>query len=140
MLKELIQINFGTVMIIAFMLIFISTNQFFDKKVIRMFRYATLNVLVLVIVDSIEYWTASLAAPIPLRIWMSAIGYTIRPLIVFMIVLLLMRGRTSGKLLMAIPAVINGVIAFCLFTMRHAVSPEPHVLVCQPFFPLCVSA
>lgn len=117
MLKSLIQVNFGTVMIIAFMLIFISTNHFFDKKVIRVFRYTTLMVLVLVVVDSVEYWTASLATPISLRIWMSAIGYTIRPLIVFMIVLLLMRGRASGKFVLALPAIINGMIAFsALFT------------------------
>lgn len=115
MLRYLIQINFGTLMIITFMLIFIATNQFFEKKVIRMFRYATLLLLVLVIVDSVEYWTASLMAPILLRIWMSAIGYTLRPIIIFLIILLLLRGKAGKKLLMGIPLIINGIIAFSAF-------------------------
>ena len=113
----MIQNNFGTIMIITFMLIFISTNQFFEKGVIRIFRYATFAVLVLVVVDSIEYWTASLPEPIALRIWMSAIGYTIRPMTIFLIVLLLLRGRKEKKFLMALPSLINGIIAFsALFT------------------------
>lgn len=115
MLHYLIQINFGTLMITTFMLIFIATNQFFEKSVIKMFRYATISVLILVLVDSIEYWTASLTALISLRIWMSAIGYTLRPIIIFMIILLLLRGKLSKKFLLGAPLIVNAIIAFSAF-------------------------
>ncbi|MDD6572994.1 MAG: hypothetical protein PUF12_11485 [Thermoflexaceae bacterium] len=115
MIHYLIQVHFGTLIIITFMLIFISTNQFFEKSIIQMFRCAAISVLILVLVDSVEYWTASMERPSDLRIWMSAIGYTLRPTIIFMIVLLLLRGKKRKKFLMAVPLVINAIVAFSAF-------------------------
>ena len=115
MAHYLIQVHYGTCIIVAFMLIFISTNHFFEKNIIRMFRYAAIAVFVLVLVDSVEYWTASFPEPSDLRIWMSAIGYTLRPTIIFMIVMLLLRGKSRRKLLMAVPLILNAFVAFSAF-------------------------
>ena len=130
----LIQNNVGTIIIITFMLIFICTNRFFEKNIIRIFCFASLNVITLVVVDSVEYWTASLAHPIPLRIWMSAIGYTIRPLIVYIVLLVLMRGRGMKKIFMAVPLIINGIIAFsALFTdVAYSYHPDTNEFIRGP--------
>lgn len=112
MLHYLLQINYSTIVVIIFMLLFLSTNHFFDKKIISLFMLATMSLLILLIVDSIEYWTASFTYPTMLRVWMSAIGYSIRPSIIFIIILMLGRNYNIKGFLMAIPLFINTAVSF----------------------------
>lgn len=117
MLHELIQINYGTVIVVFMMLVFIGTNDMFEKDVVRRFTLASCCVLTLVIVDSIEYWTASFTYPVSLRIWMSAIGYSLRPAIVYIVILMLTRNRKMNRMIFALPLMVNALIAFsALFT------------------------
>lgn len=78
--------NFATVMLLICLLIFVNTNHFIEKKTVRVFSAASMMVLILVLADSIEYWCASFDEPTMLRIWMSAIGYSLRPSIIFLTV------------------------------------------------------
>lgn len=77
---------------------------------------ACVLVMCLVLVDSVEYWTASFDHATPLRIWMSAIGYSLRPTNIYIVILLLDQGEKKNHWL-GIPLVINARLAFsALFT------------------------
>jgi len=99
------------------MTLFLLTNTTFEKRVTKLFICAVLLVTVLMVADTIESWTATLAYPTRLRVWMSAIGYTVRPLCIMLILEIIVRNRRNRMFLLEIPAVINGVISFSgLFT------------------------
>lgn len=73
--------------------------------------------MVLIIADSIESWTEFLSYPTTLRVLVSAIGYTFRPLCILNIILITMRGMKIKYWLLYLPAVINAIISFsALFT------------------------
>ena len=80
MFHYFLQLNFATILISFFLLIFVNVNPAFQRKVIRLFSIAISSVLCLVIVDSIEYWCATLTYPTMLRVAVSIIGYALRPI------------------------------------------------------------
>ncbi|MBE5939593.1 MAG: diguanylate cyclase [Lachnospiraceae bacterium] len=112
MLQEFVYANYATFIIAAFMVIFLITNTAFDKKETKLFMRAIIFAIILVIVDSIEWYAASMKEPGMLRIWMSAIGYTVRPLCVLCILNIVVRNKKVKKFLMYLPAVLNAVVAF----------------------------
>ena len=59
MFHYFLQLNFSTILISFFMLIFVNVNPVFQRKVIRLFSIAISSVLCLVIVDSIYYWVCA---------------------------------------------------------------------------------
>lgn len=117
MLQQLIQLNFATIVIMICLLIFIVTNNYFDKKVRMLFLIACVMVLCLVIADSVECWTSTLQNATRLRIWMSAIGYSLRPACIFMVILLMVRQKSLKWIWLVIPLILNAILAFsALFT------------------------
>ena len=56
MFHYFLQLNFATILISFFMLIFVNVDPVFQRKVIWLFSIAISSVLCLVVVDSIEYW------------------------------------------------------------------------------------
>lgn len=117
MLKEFIQMNFGTIVIAIVMPVFMKTNRVFGKREERLFLTTIFLLDILLVVDNVEWWTSTLAHPTMLRVWMSAIGYTVRPLVILAIILIVLRGRVSKILMLILPAVVNAIVAFsALFT------------------------
>lgn len=118
MFKELVEINYAPVVSLGCLLIFILTNNYFNKRTRTLFLVSCILVLCLTVADSIEYWTASFHTLSPLRIWMSAIGYSIRPVILFVVILLILGDISDKKLIcLSLPLVVNTLIAFsALFT------------------------
>lgn len=117
MLRHLILVNYATVTLMVCLLLFIISNSYFEKQIRRLFLLACLLVLCLVIVDSVEYWTATFDHATSLRIWMSAIGYSIRPANIFIVILLLLRQRKKKLVWLSIPLYINALLEFsALFT------------------------
>ena len=112
MLNEFIQMNFGTIVIIIVMPVFMKTNRVFGKREERLFLTTILFLGILTVVDNIEWWTSTLPYPTMLRVWMSAIGYTIRPLVVLAIIQIVLRGRVHRMTVLVIPAIINDIVAF----------------------------
>ena len=98
MLHYFLQLNFATILISFFMLIFVNVNPVFQRKVIRLFSIAISSVLCLVIVDSIEYWCATLPYPTMLRVAVSIIGYALRPTNICFVIILSCGNRVSQKL------------------------------------------
>lgn len=111
MVVEFIQLNFSTIITCVFLLIFICTNVTFEKRMAKLFSVAVMLDLLLVAVDTVEFWLSELTYPTMGRIWMSAIGYTIRPLILMLIISVTLRNR-KFQVLYVMPVVINGIIAF----------------------------
>lgn len=125
MVKELILMDYAAVMLTLCLLIFIITNDYFPKRIRKLFLATCLSVLLLVTVDSVEYWTASFSRLSVLRIWMSAIGYSLRPAIIYLLIHLMNSQGKSNKL-MFIPLIINALISFsALFTdIAYSYTPD----------------
>ena len=113
MFHYFLQLNFSTILISFFMLIFVNLNPVFQRKVIRMFSIAICSVLCLVIVDSIEYWCATLPYPTMLRVAVSIIGYALRPINICFVIILSCGNRVSQKFkkFIALPGILNTLIA-----------------------------
>lgn len=117
MFHQLIHINYATLLIVVFMITFLLSNTIFNKRITRLFFVSILCVLFLVIADSIETWTEALPKPTTLRIVVSAIGYTLRPLGILFILLIIIRSKKINHRLLYIPAILNCIISFsALFT------------------------
>ena len=122
MIKELVEIDYASVVILLFFLVFIFTNDYFPQRIRTLFLLADILLLCLVAADSIEYWAASLDVLTPIRILMSAIGYSIRPVIIYVVILLLGNVKDRKYTWISIPLVVNTVIAFSAFFVDYAYS------------------
>lgn len=112
MIRMLVEQNYATVLICCFTILFIITNQSFEKKITRFFLIATVTVLGLVLCDSIELWAATWTYPSLTRKLTSAIGYSLRPAIAYWIIVILRRNQERENKLLAIPLIINALISF----------------------------
>ncbi len=112
MFYHLVGVNYAAILIYIFMMTFLLSNVIFEKRVTRLFMISINTVLVLTIADSIETVTEALKYPTMLRVWVSAIGYTVRPLSILYILLIPMKENNLKKYLLIAPAVINGLISF----------------------------
>lgn len=119
MFHYFLQLNFATILISFFMLVFVNANPVFQRKVIRMFSIAISLILCLVVVDSIEYWCATLPYPTTLRVVVSILGYALRPTNICFVIILSCGDRVSQKFkkLIAAPVILNAlVVATALFS------------------------
>lgn len=117
MLHTLIQFHYLTFIIILFMMIFIKTNHVFGQAVVQQFQWSLKTVFVLVLLDGVEYYTATLATPTFWRLLAAVMGYSIRPVIIYTIALLLGRQKykRSRNVLQAIPLMYNTIVACSAF-------------------------
>ena len=115
MVHYFIQLNFATVVLALCMLVFIHTNRIMDRKAVSMFSTASVLVLMLVLADSVEYWTATWAEPSLLRIFVSAVGYSLRPCIIYMMVAYIGRKQKISWFLLRLPMYVNVLISFSAF-------------------------
>lgn len=122
MLHNFIHINYTTVLLVLFMIVFLMTNVSFEKRTTRLFMMAMIISLLLVIVDSIESYTATWAEPSNLRILMSAIGYTLRPMSIMYVLMIITRDRAISHHLFYAPMVINTLVSFSAFFCDFAYS------------------
>lgn len=112
MMFELIQYNFVGVAIMLFLILFILTNNNFEKKTNRLFLVASCCVLILIIEEA---WEAQLALELtfaPLRIPLSAVGYSLRPVIPYVLVLIFKSYTRVQRVLMSIPLAVNALVSF----------------------------
>ena len=104
--------NYVLIIMLVGMFILSAFDVFLGKEMIKRLRITLLLLLSLVAADSLEYLTAQLDHPTFHRVLMSAIGYSLRPVIILMLIMLIHK-KTDRRL--AIPAVVNTVIAFSAF-------------------------
>ena len=123
MIREVILGNFATVIIILLFFVFLCKNKLLDRKINKIFVISNIVFLVLAIVDSFDYYLSSLETLSYWRYVTSVIGYSLRPTILFLFTLILLRKNDQVRLRIyfAIPLFIN--IVFCLtspFTLGYS--------------------
>lgn len=122
---DLVQHNFTGVVITLFLVLFIMTNNNFEKRTNRLFLASACCVFLLVIEEAWEAELGFMPTFQPLRIPLSAIGYTLRPLIVYFLVIMLYGTTRKKSLLLSIPIVFNTVVSFSALFCGIAFSYTP---------------
>lgn len=117
MVFEIIQQNFVGSAIALFLILFIITNNNFEKKINRLFLAAAVCVLLLIIEEAWEAQLAQQPVYAPLRVILSVIGYSLRPMIPYFLALTLQKHTKKWILLMSLPLLFNllatGSALFC---------------------------
>lgn len=114
---DYLTINYAPGIGLAFLLIFLLANAYLEKKIKTTFYWLIGLEVVEITVYSLELWTSTFTEPSLFRILFSAIGYSIRPVVVYLILLLALRSK-EGKYyrkVLAIPLLWNVVVAFSAF-------------------------
>lgn len=112
MLFQLVQDNFVAVAITLFLILFILTNNNFERRTNLLFLASACCVLVLIFTET---WEAQLSlSPVyePLRVPLSAIGYTLRPTIPFLLTLMARGDGKPRSIPLALPLIFNTLAAF----------------------------
>lgn len=112
MIFELIENNFVAVATTLFLILFILTNNNFERRTNLLFLAAAFCVLMLIVTEA---WEAHLAVGTvftPLRTVLSAIGYTLRPMVAYCLVLMVKHYTRPWLLLLSAPVMFNAVVAF----------------------------
>ena len=117
MTYDYLAINFASVAGFIFLLIFLLTNASLDPKIKRIFYLLILLEFVEMLTYSLELWTTTFATLSPLRLWLSAVGYSVRPFIFCLTLMLATRNTTLQRFrnIYYIPAIINVITAFSVF-------------------------
>lgn len=151
MLYQFIVNIFAPLTGLLFLFIFLLSGSESDKEKYRIFLFLCLLELVELVVYHAELWTASLTEPTTLRILLSALGYSIRPILILEFFSLMAHNRLSkwGRILFTIPALINVVIAFSAFFtdvaysyneqnqfIRGPLGYAPHIVLL--FYMICI--
>ena len=117
MTYDYLSINFPAVAGIIFLLIFLLTNNTLDPRIKKIFHFLILIESVEIITYSLELWTTTFPVLSPLRLWLSAVGYAIRPFI-FLLMLMLATRKTSLRefpVRYYIPCILNTITSFSVF-------------------------
>ena len=116
-LEFLVTINYAPCVGILFMLVFLQINGRTDRVIRKTFLWLLALEFAELVVYSLELLTAVGTEPSMLRVLLSAIGYTLRPVLAYLLILLNMRdGITRKKVVLTmIPLMINTVVAFSAF-------------------------
>lgn len=112
MIFELVQDNFVAVSMTLFLILFIRTNNNFEKRTNQLFLAAASCVLILIIEEA---WEAQLALGTvysPLRVVLSSVGYGLRPMIPYFLVMIAKQYEKRKLLLFSIPIIFNTLVAF----------------------------
>lgn len=112
MILELIENNFVGVTLLLCLILFILTNNNFEKRTNRLFLIAAISILIVIIEEA---WEAHLAlSPVrqSLRVPLSALGYSLRPIIPFLTMLIAKKYSRKQLALLTAPMIFNTLIAF----------------------------
>ena len=111
-------INFAPCIGLIFLLIFLHATIKLNAKIKKFFIILAYLQLAQLVFYSLELWTSTLDTFIIARTLLSALGYTIRVLIMYFVLLLSFRNHKNSKKLafiFMIPMLINTVLSFSSF-------------------------
>lgn len=112
MFRYIVQTNFIDLSIVFFIYVFLMTNSTLYKKTVSKFIMATVILNILIIADSTDYWLASFSQVHYMRYVTSALGYTLRPMPIYLFVMSMSHYDKQKNFLLGIPAAANGIICF----------------------------
>ena len=105
-------VNFPPIVSIIILVAFIKTNVTFSDTINRIFFMACATVFLLVAADSTRFVTARMAQPTFLRYFSKAVGYILRPLVIYLITLIAKRKKTQKLFLYSIPLLFCVIVCF----------------------------
>lgn len=112
MVFELVEENFVAVVITSFLLLFAMTNNNFKKRTNRLFLGAAACILILIVEEAWEARLALAATPVLMRTVLSAIGYSLRPIIPYLLVKTEKKGTRKQFIYFCIPLIFNALVSF----------------------------
>lgn len=115
MVFEIIQRNFVGVAINLFLILFILTNNNFEKRTNRLFLSAATCVLALIITETWEAQLALRSSYAAVRVPLSVIGYILRPTIAYLLVRMIQGNTGKSITLLTIPLIFNVVVCMTAF-------------------------
>lgn len=109
---------------ILFLFIFLCANTTISKEIIKTFFLLLLLEFIELSVYNFELWTTTFAEPGFARMLLSALGYSVRIFTIYSFLMLSMRNQVTikSRVLWAIPAFINAIVAFSVFFSNIAFS------------------
>lgn len=109
LLKEIVQLNFVTLVAVAFSLISFIKNKSMERRIRIIYIVTTIIIAILMIAGSLDYYFESLTKLNKLRYLTSIIGYSLRPVGLLLVIYTLLRFNNSRKIswLICVPAIIN---------------------------------
>lgn len=111
MLRYIIQMNYACILICVFLLLFILTDNTYQRKVRHVFGTAMVTLMILTFIDIADYYIACQAEPLFMRNITSALGYIFRPLLFSFFTIIIRRGKKKRYLLVSLPLIINSIVA-----------------------------
>lgn len=110
-------INFASISGFVFLLVFLFANASLDPSIKRIFYLLIAVEFAEMLTYSLELWTTTFETLSPLRLWLSAVGYSVRPFIFLLMLMLALRATTLRQLPKSycIPAFVNTIAAFSVF-------------------------
>lgn len=119
MMYDIVQQNFMGVVTIIILTVFILSNNNFDKETNRLFLASAMCVLLFIVEEAWEGQLARRTEYTHLRVLLSAIGYSLRPMTAYFLVMIIYRKR-KWRILLSIPAAVNIAVAFSALFCRAA--------------------
>ena len=117
MTYDYLTINYAPVIGLVCLLIFLVGNAYLEKSIKTKFYWLLALEVIEIAAYSLELWTSTFVEPTKFRVFLSAIGYSMRPIVVYLILLLALRSYTGTtyKKILAIPLIFNVLVAFSAF-------------------------
>lgn len=109
--------NFAPIFAFIILSVMLVNNNTISDRIKLIFKILLVVEFVELAAYNFELWTATWSEPSLLRILLSAIGYTVRPLIVFLIIQINNRNRSNkyNNLILMIPIFVNTLVSFSAF-------------------------
>lgn len=119
----LFQQNFSSIVAVFLMIVFIHTNVNFSEKVNKSFIFACFFSFILTISDNTRFVTAHMDSPNIFRYISAGVGYSVRPIIVFLLSIIAGRYAKKNYFLLSIP------LFFCIFISLFSIFPNSRGLM-----------
>lgn len=130
MMHDFFTISFAPYAASLFLLIFLCFGSIMDAQIQKIFFLLWISEFAELTFHNLELWTSTFAAPGFARMLFSAIGYSVRILSIYLVLLLSMRNRltTKSRILWAVPVFLNVLTAFSVFfsDITYSFSSDNH--------------
>lgn len=110
-IRLILQANFASVVSVLVLIAFILTNTSFSDSINRCFILTCISLLLLIISDDMRFYYGHLPYPTFYRYVAAGTGYTLRPIIVFLLSIIASRYNIKKKTLLILPLAICSIIS-----------------------------
>lgn len=111
MINEIVQQNFIGIAICVFLILFVFTNNNFDKRTNDLFICSAVCVLLFIFEEMLESQLAERSSYCYLRVVLSVVGYTLRPMTAYFLVLMYHKHTRRWKFMISIPIILNTLVS-----------------------------